>query len=115
MAVSVVIGPGPNARHSRFSFEPDQTWQEEQVAEAWVAAGDELDYLGDWHTHPGGKPHPSKLDIEALRCIRDAPNARAAHPIMFIVAPRRSGAINVRAHELHSRRRGSVEVRVEVR
>lgn len=115
MTLRAVIGPGPEATHGRFSFDPDQAWQEKEVAHAWTAAGGKLDYLGDWHTHPNGRPHPSKVDIEALRRIRDAPNARAAKPIMLIVAPRGSADINVRAHELHSRRRGSAEVRVEVR
>ncbi|HST48707.1 hypothetical protein [Jatrophihabitans sp.] len=27
-----VIGPGPEARHERYGFEPDATWQAKQVA-----------------------------------------------------------------------------------
>src|SRR3712207_2886776 len=60
--VTCVIGPGPNATHERFRFNPDQRWQEDAVAAAWKVDRD-LEYLGDWHTHPTGRPRLSKLDF----------------------------------------------------
>lgn len=114
VTLSVVIGPGPSATHGRFSFDPDQSWQAAEVADAWKRADGQVDYLGDWHTHPNGRPHPSRLDIEALRTIREAPEARVTRPIMLIVGARRSGAIEPRAYELGRRGRGSIEVRVMV-
>lgn len=114
MAVSVVVGPGPGATHRRLSFDPDQSWQERAVADAWQSAGRDLDYLGDWHTHPNGTPQPSKLDVAALRTIRDSPDARVAAPIMLIVGATESGSVALRAHLLGRHRRGSsAEVRVE--
>lgn len=114
MTLSVVIGPGPSATHGRFSFDPDQRWQVAEVAAAWRGSSGPLEYLGDWHTHPNGRPHPSKLDIEALRTIREAADARVARPIMLIVGARRSGVIHPRAHELGGRGRGYREVCVMV-
>ena len=103
--VTVVIGPGPDATHRRFAFDPDQEWQEQAIADAWHAADHHLEYLGDWHTHPNGRPRPSKLDITALRTIRDSPDARAAHPVMLIVSVTDAGSIALRAKELGGRGR----------
>ena len=80
-----VIGPGPEARHERYGFEPDATWQAEQVATAW-AQDNTLEYLGDWHTHPGGTTRFSALDVAAARTIAAAPLARQPNPIMVVAA-----------------------------
>lgn len=85
-AVAVhVIGPGPKARHERYGFEPDATWQAEQVATAW-SQDNTLEYLGDWHTHPGGTTRFSPLDHAAALTIAAAPLARQPNPIMVVAA-----------------------------
>jgi integrative and conjugative element protein (TIGR02256 family) len=85
-AVAVrVIGPGPKARHERYGFEPDATWQAEQVATAWTQ-DNTLEYLGDWHTHPAGTTRFSPLDLAAAQTIAAAPLARQPHPIMVVAA-----------------------------
>lgn len=110
--VTCVIGPGPRATHQRFSFDPDQRWQEDAVAEAWNADRD-LEYLGDWHTHPNGRPRMSKLDIAALEAISASPEARASVPVMLILAVAGDGSIKPRAYELGERRRlRRLEVRI---
>ena len=110
--VTCVIGPGPSATHQRFNFDPDQRWQEDAVAAAWDADR-ELEYLGDWHTHPNGRPRLSKLDVGALAAIRASPEARVSTPLMLILAVTADGDVRVRARELGARRRlRTVEVRV---
>jgi len=85
-AVAVrVIGPGPKARHERYGFEPDATWQAEQVAIAWTQDS-ALEYLGDWHTHPAGTTRFSPLDHATARTIAAAPLARQPKPIMVVAA-----------------------------
>src|SRR5664279_5393472 len=57
--IAHAIGPGPGASHGRFRFEPDSEWQFEQISLLYEVSGRRLSYLGDWHTHPRGRPAPS--------------------------------------------------------
>lgn len=52
--IAAALGPGPNALHGRHLFIPDDRWHTEQVENAFAGSGGDLDYLGDWHSHPGG-------------------------------------------------------------
>lgn len=79
------LGPGPEARHGRTWLHPDSDWQAERIAELYEASGRRLAYLGDWHTHPGGVPSPSRRDQKTLRRIAAEPEARCPHPVMVIL------------------------------
>ena len=83
VVVHQAIGPGPSARNDRGGFEPDTEWQAAQVATAW-AANMTLEYLGDWHTHPGGTTGFSELDRATARTIATAPEARQPRPVMLV-------------------------------
>ncbi|WP_442881348.1 Mov34/MPN/PAD-1 family protein [Brevundimonas sp.] len=83
--VTGFIGPGPSALHGRYMFLPDHRWQVEHLRHAFLASGGDLDYLGDWHTHPDGVAKMSDQDSQTLRKIcRRVPHAtmliRAGHP-----------------------------------
>jgi len=91
------IGPGPDAQHTVNSFDPDQAWQEEQVADAWKHHGGRLEYLGDWHTHPGGRAALSRDDKSCMRLIRDSEDARAPRPLMLVFAINERGRVRGRA------------------
>lgn len=95
-AVLHVVGPGPTARHDRYRFEPDANWQAAQVAVLW-AADPTLEYLGDWHTHPGGTTRFSELDHAAARTIASAPMARQSKPFMLVAALQRDITTRVAA------------------
>jgi integrative and conjugative element protein (TIGR02256 family) len=80
--VTGVLGPGPASMHGRFAFVPDHRWQVERIREVFAATSGDLDYLGDWHTHPDGLPAMSATDLSTLRRI-----ARRVHrPVMLIAA-----------------------------
>jgi integrative and conjugative element protein (TIGR02256 family) len=83
--IAVVIGPGPDATHERFTFTPDADWQAREVANAW-ARDTTIEYLGDWHTHPGGTTRFSTLDREAAQSIAEHPPARQPEPVMLVLA-----------------------------
>lgn len=83
--VAEVIGPGPKAVHMRYNFTPDSDWQAEQVAAAW-SRNPSIEYLGDWHTHPGGSTQMSRLDTETAELISKAPRARQPAPVMVVLA-----------------------------
>lgn len=108
--VTDVIGPGPGARHERRNFEPDQTWQVGEVARLWEAGGGQIAYLGDWHTHPNGRPRLSSEDRAAARLIAASREARCRRPIMVVVALGHDCALRTRADVFadDSHRRASV-------
>ena len=97
--ITHTIGPGPKASHERYGFTPDDTWQAEQTARIW-SAHPETQYLGDWHTHPGGRPRPSPLDQKTLRTIADHAPARQPTPVMLILALNTDGTTDTRAVQL---------------
>lgn len=80
-----VVGPGLAAVHEPQRFEPDYEWQATRVGELWTD-DESLEYLGDWHTHPGGSTAMSPLDCAALRAIAGASEANQASPVMLILA-----------------------------
>lgn len=69
VVVNQIIGPGPRAVHRLDSFNPDAAWQAGEIAERYADAGRNLDYLGDWHTHPQGSANLSRRDRKTLRLI----------------------------------------------
>lgn len=111
-----IIGPGPNATHNRYGFEPDHEWQAHEVARIWDT-DPRVQYLGDWHTHPGGKPKPSPLDRSALRHIASDPGAQQPTPIMLIAALSQQGTCTPAAVKLHPDqriRKLAIRVAIEV-
>ncbi|KRR18654.1 hypothetical protein CQ14_39420 [Bradyrhizobium lablabi] len=75
-------GPGPLALHGRHCFLPDHKWQVAEINHAFEASGGDLDYLGDWHSHPYGVAEMSCLDSATLLQIA----RRVSEPLMLIVA-----------------------------
>lgn len=86
--ITTCIGPGPRAERGRTWFHPDHDWQLDQLASAYVASNRTTTYIGDWHTHPGGAPRPSRRDRRTLRAVRRSVGARANWPLMLILGPR---------------------------
>ena len=83
--IAAVIGPGPDARHERHNFEPDQDWQLDQIAQHYEASGRRETYLGDWHSHPNASVDTlSWTDRRVLRRIINTPSARCPAPLMTV-------------------------------
>ena len=76
------IGPGPLALHGRHAFMPDHRWQLAQLRQAFQQSGGDLDYLGDWHTHPGGIAQMSEIDRGTLNRLA----GRVPRALMMIAA-----------------------------
>lgn len=77
-----VSGPGPQALHGRHRFLPDHRWQVAQIHRLFEETGGDIDYLGDWHSHPDGIPAMSSEDRTTLRRI----SRRVHEPLMLIIA-----------------------------
>jgi integrative and conjugative element protein (TIGR02256 family) len=80
--VADLRGPGPHALHGRHCFVPDHAWQVTEINRAFQASRGDLDYLGDWHSHPDGVAEMSDLDSATLLRIA----RRVSAPLMLIVA-----------------------------
>lgn len=65
--VAGLIGPGPAAVHAKHHFVPDHSWQVRQLDAAFEQSKGDLNYLGDWHSHPYGEPIMSPTDRATLR------------------------------------------------
>jgi integrative and conjugative element protein (TIGR02256 family) len=85
VVVCYQVGPGPSAIHGRYSFEPDYKFHSKQVGDIYDATDGRITYLGDWHTHPGGSPVPSPLDLKTLKALAASKAARAPKPLMIIL------------------------------
>ena len=83
--VTVIVGPGPRAKHERTSYDPDQDWPEREVASAFRDAPG-LEYLGDWHSHPGGAARLSPTDRRVLTLIAHSAPARCPRPFMVLIS-----------------------------
>lgn len=82
--ITHVVGPGPLAKHARDSFVPDHRFHNSEVARL-CEVNPTLQYLGDWHTHPGAAGYLSTADYATLRKIAVSRTARAPRPLMLIL------------------------------
>ncbi len=55
--------PSPADKKSRFRFLRAREPAQVAVNAAWKGSRGEVNYLGEWHTHPEPSPTPSRLDI----------------------------------------------------
>lgn len=83
--VAEIIGPGPKAKHGRYRFTPDGEYQQSILERHFRETNGSETYLGDWHTHPGGKAIPSYLDKKTLGRIALEPSSGILHPVMAIL------------------------------
>ena len=60
VVITDVIGPGPNAKHTRYSFHPDVEYHAAEIDRIYSQSGRINTYLGDWHTHRGVRPTQAK-------------------------------------------------------
>ena len=83
--IEQAIGPGPLAKHSRYSFMPAQYFHEQEIARIYALRKRCSTYLGDWHSHPAGGPFLSKRDRRTLKTIAASPTARMTEPLMVLL------------------------------
>lgn len=87
LVVTHMVGPGPRAVHGRDRYAPDYAYQTSEIARVYASVSGGVDYLGDWHTHPGAAPYMSRKDVATLRRIAAAKAARASRPVMLVLSP----------------------------
>jgi len=83
--VTHIVDAGPAAQHTPMSFIPDRDWQYDRIDDVFFAAHGNVEYLGDWHSHPGAAPRPSPTDRELLRATAANAACRCPRPLMLIL------------------------------
>lgn len=92
LVITAATGPGPRASHRPKGFDPDSEYHRLEIARLYAQSGRLHGYVGDWHTHPAGGYHPSRLDRRTLQRIARSPGARAPVPVMAILGEGPEGA-----------------------
>jgi integrative and conjugative element protein (TIGR02256 family) len=82
----LVVDAGPRAERWPTGMRPDAEYQAAEIAAAFEATDGAVTYLGDWHSHPGTTPSPSRRDRKTLRNIAADADAQCPEPIMLIIA-----------------------------
>lgn len=82
--IEIAIGPGPNAIHKRNNFTRDGNFSQSQLDRIVIETKGELDYLGEWHSHPN-KTGPSITDFNSLQKIKMDLSYNIPDPILGIV------------------------------
>lgn len=77
--VSRIIIPS-KYRNSPTSFMPDPTCINRQLRQL----PDQLQYLGDWHSHPDGPSQPSATDRATMAKLAAHPEVRTRNPLLLI-------------------------------
>lgn len=77
--------PGPDAKHQLFNFQRDVKYCNEILFEKHKQSNGVLGYLGEWHTHPFGKPIPSSQDNKSMFEIAQTEHYQNDSPLLIIV------------------------------
>ncbi|WP_078593125.1 Mov34/MPN/PAD-1 family protein [Evansella clarkii] len=83
-------GPGPNAKHQLLHFERDVDYCNNKIEEIFEQSNGGLNYLGEWHTHPLGKPVPSPQDNKSMFEISETDSYQNDCPLLIIVRKKRN-------------------------
>lgn len=70
---------------SRFKFERGSEGLKEELTKLYEQTPP-LIYIGEWHTHPGNPPIPSKTDLNAITEIVNDENVLITNPILLIIS-----------------------------
>ncbi|WP_205393039.1 Mov34/MPN/PAD-1 family protein [Xanthomonas hydrangeae] len=81
LAVTEVTTPQTNDRRGRFFFNRQSDGHQQPVQIRWQESGGELDYIGEWHTHPEVHPSPSFID-KAGWILR---SLKAGRPLLVVI------------------------------
>ena len=83
VVITNATGPGPQAEHSLNYYMPDNKWQHEEAIRIYEKIN--VEYLGDWHSHPYTSDYLSLSDRRTLRTISRHNNSRVKFPLMLIL------------------------------
>jgi integrative and conjugative element protein (TIGR02256 family) len=74
--------PGPTDVRTLSRFVRQDESHEEAAKKAWVASDRTVSFIGEWHTHPVGKPIPSNIDGDNWSELA----LKSRYPMLFLLA-----------------------------
>jgi integrative and conjugative element protein (TIGR02256 family) len=84
LVVTDASGPGSKAILEPFSVVIDGEHAQEFCDRCLRESGDRIDYVGDWHKHPGFCLQPSSADSLAIKAMAEFQHSPTKHPISLI-------------------------------
>ncbi len=81
--ITAVIGPGPQAMHSRSRFRRDGTYAQAEVDRLHALSDGRDDYVGEWHSHPDGGG-PSGVDLDGMAWVGTNTRYSRNEPLLLI-------------------------------
>lgn len=78
--ITDISEPGLNDLRTRFSFVRKGKHHRYLVTKAKIKSNNDIDYLGEWHTHPEVNPLPSSIDIYHWK-----KNLKGRHATLIII------------------------------
>ena len=77
-------GPGPRASLERYSVVIDGVHAQKFCDRCRRESDGLIDYVGDWHKHPGISLRPSEHDISAIKTMANFQHSPTKYPISLI-------------------------------
>lgn len=79
--VTALTYPGRWDRASAFLFERSARGHRARALKEWKRSGHLVDWVGEWHTHPGGVAYPSSIDRHSWAAI----SRHACNDMAFLI------------------------------
>lgn len=83
--VTGVAPLSPDSKGSRFRFQRGVQGLRDFFSRLFRLSRGTVHYVGEWHSHPGGAPTPSRTDDNNMQEIADAPSALCPECILVIL------------------------------
>lgn len=84
VTITHACGPGPRAELKRTSVLIDGQHAHAFCTQLFKQSGGRLDYVGDWHRHPGWSLKTSDQDLDAMLTIKESNCCSLPYPITAI-------------------------------
>jgi integrative and conjugative element protein (TIGR02256 family) len=84
LVVTDAAGPGPQAKQERYSVLIDGAHAQKFCDHNRTQSNGYIDYVGDWHKHPGISLRPSGHDIAAIKTMAYFEHSPTKNPISLI-------------------------------
>lgn len=82
ISIDHVTTPSPFDIRSRFAFRPSLAHQRDMILKQFSKG---LHFIGEWHTHPQHRPHPSQQDILTARaCLVESDHELNAFVVVVL-------------------------------
>lgn len=76
-------GPGPGAVRTKSFFLRDLQYSQELAAREAAYSG--AQWVGEWHTHPTGPPHPSSTDLQTYERLQNELGSVLADGVLSLI------------------------------